>query len=260
MSYFQSNLKYLRKSKGLTQEQLANKVGVTRPIIGSYEEGRAEPKLSTLQNISHFFKLSIDNLLENNLSKKTKAETKQFENNDLRILPIVVDKDQNEKICLVPIKASAGYLNGYSDPEFMEELPLFNLPMVEFSQGTHRAFQIQGDSMNPIPSGSYIMGQFVEDWNWIKNGECYIIVSKNEGVVYKRLINNLNTNQSIELHSDNPEYEPYSIDGKEIVEVWEAKAYLSFDLSEKNHQSSTVEDLSKMMIELQKEVNQLKST
>ena len=54
-NFFAPNLKFLRKSKGLTQGDFALKIGINRPKVGSYEEGRAEPNLVTLQNISHFF-------------------------------------------------------------------------------------------------------------------------------------------------------------------------------------------------------------
>lgn len=258
MSYFKCNLKYLRKIKSLTQSDFANKIGISRPIIGSYEEGRAEPKLATLQNISHFFKVSIDDILEKDLSLQKSIAKKKFENNDVRVLPIIVNEKQEERITIVPVKASAGYLNGFSDPEFIEELPKFYLPFSEFSQGTHRAFQIQGESMKPIASDSYILAEYLENWSWIQNGECYVLITKEDGIVYKRVFNHLNVTQSLELKSDNPEYETYFIDGNQLLEVWKAKAFLSFDLPVEQTSSSKVDELSQMMLELKKEVNQLK--
>ena len=212
----------------------------------------------TLQNISHFFKVKLDDLLERDLSQAKRKTSKNFEGNDLRILPIVVNEQQEERISLVPVKAAAGYLNGYADPEFVEKLPNFNLPFPQLSQGTHRAFQIKGDSMLPIPSESYILGEYLENWNWIKDGECYIVVSKEEGVVYKRVFNQLEEKQLLELHSDNKEYESYSIEGNQIVEVWKALGYVSFELPEKQNKSSSVDELSEMMLQLKSEVEKLK--
>ena len=257
-NFFSSNLKFLRKSKGLTQGDFAAKIGINRPKIGSYEEGRAEPNLVTLQNISHFFKVKLDDLIEKDLSQTKRLAKKDFEGNDLRILPIVVNEDQIERISMVPIKAAAGYLNGYADPEFIEELPNFNLPMQEFSQGTFRAFQIKGDSMLPIQPGSYVLAEYLDNWNWIKDNQCYIIISKEEGVVYKRVINQLKDSQQLELHSDNTVYETYSVKGKEILEVWQAKAFLSFDLPEKTSEQISVDQLSSMMFQLKNEVDKLK--
>ena len=63
MAYLPSNLKKLRKDKGITQQELANKLGIKRSLIGSYEEGRAEPKLETMQNLALFYGLSIDDII-----------------------------------------------------------------------------------------------------------------------------------------------------------------------------------------------------
>lgn len=257
-NFFAPNLKFLRKSKGLTQGDFALKIGINRPKVGSYEEGRAEPNLVTLQNISHFFKVKLDDLIEKDLSQAKRLRKKDFEGNDLRVLPIVVNNEQEESISIVPVKASAGYLNGYADPEFIEDLPHFNLPMSEFSQGTYRAFEIKGDSMLPIQPGSFVLAEYVENWNWIKDQQCYVIISKNDGVVYKRVVNQLEQRQSLELHSDNNSYESYEIDGNGIIEVWKAKAFLSFELPEKTSDQISVDELSNMMLKLKNEVESLK--
>ena len=153
---------------------------------------------------------------------------------------------------------AAGYLNGYSDPEFVEQLPNFSLPVKELSQGSYRAFEIKGDSMLPIPSGSYVLTEHIENWNWVKSGECYIVVSKNDGVVYKRVTNRVEEQQCFELHSDNTEYDSYQINVDEVVEVWKAKGYLTFELPEKQANQTSVEELSSMMARLQGEVEKLK--
>ncbi|KAA3650386.1 MAG: helix-turn-helix domain-containing protein [Bacteroidetes bacterium] len=257
-NFFSINLKFLRKSKGLTQGEFASKIGINRPKIGSYEEGRAEPNMVTLQNISHFFKIKLDDLIEKDLAQKSSIAKKDFEGNDLRILPIVVDDQQIERITLVPIKAAAGYLNGYADPEFIETLPRFNLPLNEFSQGTYRAFQINGDSMHPIPSGSYILAEYIENWKNIKDNHCYVLITKDDGLVYKRVVNHLEEKQTLELHSDNSIYETYTISGAAVLEVWKAKAFLSFDLPQKTSESLSVNQLTNMMLQLKDEVNSLK--
>ena len=62
------NLKYLRKLRGWTQEEFANKLGIKRSLIGAYEEERAEPRLEVLEVISDMFKVSLDELLRQDLS------------------------------------------------------------------------------------------------------------------------------------------------------------------------------------------------
>ena len=141
-----SNIRHLRKHAGYTQAQLAEKLEIKRSLVGAYEEGRAEPKLSTLVNVARLFEVSLDELITTDLSDPNyKPEVGQPGGGKLRVLAITVDQDDRENIELVPYKASAGYLNGYADPEFMEELPKFRLPMLQ-SPGTYRAFEIKGDS------------------------------------------------------------------------------------------------------------------
>ena len=91
-------------------------------------------------------------------------------------------------IPFVPMKAAAGYLAGYADPEYIDELNTFTLPML--SGGNYRAFEIIGDSMLPTPSGSVIVGEKVENIDDVKNNNACIVVSRNEGIVYKRIQKN----------------------------------------------------------------------
>ncbi|MGV3588874.1 MAG: XRE family transcriptional regulator [Adhaeribacter sp.] len=252
------NLKFLRKKNGLTQAQLAEKLNIKRSLIGAYEEGRAEPRLSTLVNIARLFDISLDQLVTNDLGKNGLALVKENnggpENNKLRVLAITVDKENRENIELVPFKASAGYLNGYADPEFIEELPKFRLPMLN-TTGTHRAFEIKGDSMLPIASGTVIIGKFIEDWSSIKDGTPCILVSQQEGVVFKRVYNKMKSDAVLRLHSDNPVYHPYELAVDNIYEIWEAKAYISnsFPIAD-----FSLSKLTSIVMDLQQEVIKLK--
>ena len=147
MSNIPSNIKFLRKKKGLTQQQFADQIGIKRSLVGAYEEERADPKYDLLKKIALFFDVSIDDFINEIINEKWAPKPKGNPAN-LRVLSISVDKDDNENIELVPLKASAGYLNGYADPEYVGKLPKFYLPM--FNQGTYRAFEIKGDSMLPL--------------------------------------------------------------------------------------------------------------
>lgn len=258
MSYLATNLKQLRKTKNLTQTQLAEKIGIKRAILGAYEEGRAEPKLSTLQMFCRFFNLSLDDFVNNDLSSGN-IQTKITEQS-LRVLPISIDKSNDkELVSMIPEKASAGYTRGYADADYIREMPHFSLPYPEISRyKTHRVFQIQGDSMLPILPGSYIIGQYVENWRDVKNDECYIILSKNEGIVFKRILNNLVQNGSITLKSDNPAYPSYTLPIEEIMEVWRAVGYTSFDFPETHNGSNDIKEIYNVLYDLKREVNELK--
>ena len=253
------NIKYLRKVRNLTQDQLADKIGVNRAMIGSYEEGRAVPKLPALQILSHYFNVSIDSLVNVDLSTESSSagETQNIDSvgKNLRILTTLVDRNDKELITLVPVKASAGYAKGYSDPDYVETLPKFSLPFTELSrERTYRAFQISGNSMEPIPSGAYIICEYLQNWSDVKGGKTYIVVTKDDGVVYKRLYNN--DNDTLLLKSDNPEYNPYTIPLNSISEIWKALGYISFSLPEPDEMH--LGKLAAMVYKMQTELDELK--
>ena len=254
MSLISENIKFFRKQLGFTQEQLALKIGIKRSLLGAYEEGRAEPGLETLTVLSRLFGSTVDLLISETLSdpeKRKEAMTKDVEGKRLRVLAITVDKDDKENIQLVPEKAAAGYLNGYSDPEYVAELPKFYLPIFSGS-GTYRAFEIKGDSMLPLPSGSLIVGQYLDNWNSIKDQQTYILVTVSEGIVYKRVHNNIKKSETLRLISDNPAYEPYDVNIEDVLEIWESKAYISTEFPKPD---MSVEKLSAIVSGLQKQMN-----
>lgn len=251
MSNIASNLKFLRKKNGLTQQQFADLMGIKRASVGAYEENRADPKYDLLKKIAEYYDLSMDELANDVIDEQWKPTPKSNASN-LRVLSITVDQEDRENIELVPVKASAGYLNGYADPEYVKELPRFNLPM--FNQGTYRAFEIKGDSMLPLPSGSIIIGEYVENWHDIKSGQTYVIISKNDGVVYKRIGAKYKEEKGLKLVSDNRVYEPYWVATENILEVWKAKAFISTELPEPSPEP-TMETLTSMMAQMQKTIS-----
>ncbi|WP_316748927.1 XRE family transcriptional regulator [Pedobacter gandavensis] len=255
MSNISPNLKYLRKKKGLTQQQFADAMEVKRSLIGAYEEDRAEPKYDLLKKIAEFYDLTIDEFINEKINDSWKPKLKS-QGSNLRILSISVDNDNKENIEMVPVKASAGYLNGFADPEYIKDLPKFQLPLPFLKQGTFRAFEILGDSMLPIQSGSIILAEYLDNWNDIKIGETYIVISKNEGVVYKRAGNKFKENKELKLVSDNKLYDPYTIPSDEILEIWKAKAFISSTLPEPTPEPS-IETLSSMMAQMQKSISNL---
>jgi len=203
--------------------------------------------------ISELFQIPLEDLLSKNLESKTHLDSKLEEKSPLKVLSITVDSENRENIEWVPLKASAGYLNGFADTEFMSTLSKFQLPMLK--EGTYRAFEIKGDSMLPLLSGTFIIGEYVEDWKYIKDGETYIILSREEGIVYKRVFRD-EKNKSLKLVSDNITYEPYSVPAQEILEIWKAKAYISTQMPKPQNVNS-IEKIGEILVELQKSMNQL---
>ena len=256
-----TNLKFWRRELGLTQAQLADKLNIKRSLVGAYEEGRAEPRLATLVNMARLFNIPLDSLATTDFTKKKYAKTaaalreagppvEPSDEKPLRVLAFTVGPDEKENIELVPLKAAAGYLNGYADREFIEELPRFRLPMLP-GTGTYRAFEISGDSMLPLTSGTTIVGRYVDDWSALKDGTPCIVVSQKDGIVFKRVYNKLKQNALFALHSDNPTYSPYDLKAEDILEIWEAKSYISntFPIG-----GVTLENLASLVLDLTQQV------
>jgi transcriptional regulator with XRE-family HTH domain len=251
------NIRILRRRLSLTQDQFAQKLGIKRSLVGAYEEGRAEPRLELMQKMAEIFSMSVDQLIGQDFSSGAEPVVKSYERGK-DVLVVTVDAEQKHNIEFVPVKAAAGYLNGYADMEYVKELPLFSLPNLK--QGTYRAFEISGDSMLPLMPGSIVVGEYVENLKHIKNGKTYILVTEREGIVYKRVFNYLDENGSLFLVSDNRQYAPYQLRGEDVLEAWAAKAYISVqfpDVAEK--QEVTVDQLASVMLDLQKEILDLKT-
>ncbi len=246
MSVAGQNLKYLRKLRGWTQEEFANKLGIKRSLIGAYEEERADPRIDILEIVGDIFKLSLDELLLkdlNNTSGNYLAKRRQMK---------MMSAERNV-IHFVPVKAAAGYLAGYADTEFIDELNTFTLPML--SGGNYRAFEIIGDSMLPTPSGSIIVGEKTESLEDIKNNMPYIVVSRNEGIVYKRVVKNNKVKNKLTLVSDNPQYQPYQVNADDVVELWQAQSVISKITQQ---QRWDVNSLANLVNNLQDQVSTLK--
>lgn len=245
MSIANKNLKYLRKLRGWTQEEFAQKLRIKRSLLGAYEEERADPRIDILEVVADMFKLTLDDLLRKDVSDtKTNYIAKR------RAQKLANGRTD---IPFVPIKAAAGYLAGYGDPEFIDELNTFTLPML--AGGDYRAFEIVGDSMMPTPSGSVIVGERISSLDDVKSNQTYIVVSKTDGIVYKRIMKNNKQKNKMTLVSDNPSYQPYTLNAEDIIEVWQAQMIIS---KANTQQRWDVNQLAGLVNNLQQQVSVLK--
>lgn len=256
MDAINKNIRFLREQAGWTQKELAAKLDVKQPVIGAYEEFRSLPPIPVIIKISDLFKIDIDTLLRTDLakgSKKSRDEVKYHKGKD--ILAITVNSSNKENIELVNQKASAGYMNGYNDVEYVKELPKIDLPFLS-KNNTYRAFEIKGDSMLPIPSKSIVIGQYVSNLSEIIDGEVYVILTKDEGVVFKRVYSFLKESNGMLLISDNPLYKPYFVHFNDVIEVWK-KTKIIIDGIESS-QTVTGNDIASFALNIHRELTKIK--
>jgi transcriptional regulator with XRE-family HTH domain len=257
-----NNLKFLRKKTGKSQEEVANDLKLTRSSYSGYENHVAQPNVDSLVLFSDYFHISIDDLVKKDLSKLSDWELKTRQENSgvdikgrsLRVLTTMVDTNNEELIEMVPLKASAGYANGYADPEYLKVLPTFYLPFLSKNR-KYRSFPIQGDSMPPVMEGSQVVGEYVQNWMTVRSGTPCIVVTKDDGIVFKILNNFLETNQCFQLCSTNTFYAPYQVKASDIVEIWKFVNYISPELPNVKLDENTLTESVKA---LQKEVHDLK--
>ncbi len=261
--FFAENIRFLRERRKLSQEVLAEKLSLTRSKLNALENGQTKtPRSEDYITFSEFFRISIDSMLRVDLSKLGELQLRELEaGNDvymmgsrIRVLAITVDKENRENIEYVPVKAKAGYRNGYSDPEYLARLPRFSLPFL--SDGyTYRMFPTTGDSMLPVPDGSDIIGQYVTDWMSLRpDTPCIVILKGDQDFVFKQVT--VNTDGSLLLKSFNPLYEPYAVRAEEVIEIWKYHSFLSREIPSGEPDMA---QLMKMMLELKKEVKGWKS-
>lgn len=216
MSLFSDNIRHLRIKKEVSQQYVADSLSISRDRLAKYEEGKSQPPFEILIKLSHYYHVSIDLLLTADIRKVDIDGLMKLDDNRI-LLPIVVDTKGANIIEIIPHKAKAGYLNGYSDPEFVESLQHISLPFL--GTGKFRTFPVEGDSMPPHKDGSFIVGRYVENERDVRDGRTYVLLTKNEGIVYKRL--KRIDKRNFMLISDNNFYEPYPLQISEILEIWE---------------------------------------
>ena len=259
---FGSNIKLLRSRRGRSQEETAVALDVKRSSYSGYENGSAEPSFDLLVRMSEYFEVSVDKLLRDDLTALSDSQLGILERGGdidlsgrrLRVLATTVDRDDRENVELVPEKAKAGYALGYADPEYISILPTFQMPFLSRDK-KYRTFQISGDSMPPVNEGAWVTGEYVQNWHTIRDGQPYIVVTKEEGIVFKVVYDQLKEKGSLLLCSTNPLYQPYEVPVGEVLEVWKFVHYISPELPEPN---LTRDDLSRSVMDLQKEVSRMR--
>lgn len=111
MGSFSERLKALRNQRGLSQEALADSLGITRSRLGNYEQGIREADFETLELLADYFNVSVDYLLG-------KTE----------VTPMLLNEEQKEVVDLVTAKPIlkdmllAGGRILESDPRYIEAL------------------------------------------------------------------------------------------------------------------------------------------
>lgn len=237
--HWAGNLRFLRKRKGLTQQQLADATTIKKGRLAAQESGKTRnPRMEDQVRISTYFNIAVDHLIKSDLTALTAEQLYDLETaaplditgKHIRVLPITVNSDNEENMEFVPVKAKAGYSRGFSDPEFIASLPKFSLPGLP-REKTIRMFPVSGDSMQPIPDGSHVIAQYVDDWSVVKSDTpCVVVLKDEEDILFKLVDNTMKLDGTLRLHSLNPTYKPFKVNANEVSEIWKFIGYVSREM------------------------------
>ncbi|NRA91067.1 MAG: transcriptional regulator [Psychroserpens sp.] len=241
----------------LNNYAFSKRIGVTGTTIDSIVNGRPQPDGSrkrtkpgydVLLAIINEFEINPDYLFGKS-EVMLRSDIPTYSG-----IPQVISTDNHgeENIVLVSVKARAGYLNGYGDSEYIQSLPMFQMP--QLTNGTYRCFEVQGNSMVPtFYSGDYVFGKFIEDLSEIKDDSVYVVVSKDDGVVLKRIFKS--DDDTIILKSDNQDgnYPDYSLPTENLMEIWQVTMYASKQIPKGINMVQKLNDLESRIANLQQQ-------
>lgn len=202
------DIKKYRKEMKLTQEELAKKLGITKRTIINYEKGEIIPE-SKVKLFQHLMSESISQLHE---------EAIQVNYSEMNVMFVP----------LVSSYAYAGFLNGFGDEEYIDELPKVSWADDKEHRGDYLCFEVKGDSMEDGTSESILEGDILlcrnvrqEFWKSKLhiNKWDFVIVHKEDGILVKRIIKHDVETGDLVLHSLNDYYEDKTINLKDVAKI-----------------------------------------
>ena len=90
---FGNKLKELRKQAGMTQQQLANKLGITKSVVSYYELSERTPSPDVLKELSHIFRVSTDYLL--GIERSKTIDVSDLSDEDIKLLLATIEALRN---------------------------------------------------------------------------------------------------------------------------------------------------------------------
>lgn len=138
-----------------------------------------------------------------------------------------INQALNQNIQLVKKYQFNEYLIKNSDYNFLKTLIPFNIPTLP--SGDFRAFEAGEDFSF---EGAILIGSLVRNWQEILDGKNYVLVTKSNGIIYRRVYNQVKIKGTLLLSSDNNCFPSAEISFTDVIETWEIKAFVSHVLPE----------------------------
>jgi transcriptional regulator with XRE-family HTH domain len=147
-------------------------------------------------------------------------------------------KTANKLTPLVKANAIKDYLANCQKVDYLRSLPTISLPFINSERS--RAFEMGNDF--PLQN-SIVVGNGISDWSEVKDGKFYVLLTAQQGVIYRRVYNQVKIKGALLLSSDNPTIPSFEISIKDVVEIWEVNSFISQQLPEPHISLERVKDL-----------------
>lgn len=160
------------------------------------------------------FQQFVDNHLHT-FSNSAKTEVEPTQKNNSKLIPYIKNGVVKE------------YLANCQKSDYLRSLPTLSLPFITTDK--NRAFEMGNDF--PMQN-SIVVGTGISDWSDIHDGKFYVLVTTQQGVIYRRVYNQVKIKGALLLSSDNSNIPSFEISIKDVVEIWEVNSFISQQLPE----------------------------
>jgi phage repressor protein C with HTH and peptisase S24 domain len=207
------------KNKGFTAYEVAKQTSLTEAGLLKIFSGESKnPRKSTVEILNNFVNNQLYPTNElNNIAKEPEA--------------IWV---KHERFMLVPMvnhRAQAGFLSGWGDDEYLEELPKIPWEVDKEYKGKYMTFEVSGESMeseedprDSLYEGDLLLCREVMRQHWQNklhiNKWDFVIVHREKGILAKRITHHDTNNGIITLHSLNPYYEDQKVSLDDLIAIF----------------------------------------
>lgn len=222
-------LKIFRQSLKKTQSEFAEVVNLKQGSYSDVERGKVKVSGDIKNALNKEFSLNIDWLESGTGDMHVKqgrleatplhlaSDPNDYDNDGTRF-EALADGTLRMRVAIIPSKAFAGYLRGFQDPEFYEDLDHISIDVYRQHSGHYLAFEVKGESMTTLEpehfresifDGSIAIGRDLSRHQWryklhIHNYSAWVIVHKTEGILIKQIIAHDVDRGVITIHSLNP--------------------------------------------------------
>lgn len=242
MTDYQGNSfkEYLRL-KNISVVSVAETLGVNRQTVYKYFESKSLTR-EVVANITTKLGVTEDEIWRIPAKpNKPRLEAKPLSladpDGEFRTGERIYELPDGQKIMEVKIvlaKGQAGYLRGFPDPEYYEDLPTLTIQVNGNHRGAYLAFEVSGDSMTPsriedmadaILEGWYVVGRELPKHHWeyklhTHSHAYWVIVHKTEGILIKNIKEHNVEEGTITIHSLNPAYKDEVLELKDIEQIF----------------------------------------